>query len=258
MPRLPREPGLRQLRPVDGQLPHHLDGAGDQLRDVPQPGGTRAGGPGDPEGEPLKDVKLIVTKKFTVEQHNSNCGPCHAKMSPVSAVFTPGSGTSTISTSRPLRTRTSPGRPGPGGELHVHALADEPVREVGETQLHALPHLQRPVRFKKPEDADKRVFHATRSGWKRRRAQPSPREARRAAAFVPHAHDRVRPDAAQRPLHAAAHAGATIAWKSPTPATCATRTGRRVADNLVRACVRGITSAGAPDGGLVDAARKGE
>jgi len=25
-----------------------------------------------------------------VEQHNSNCGPCHAKMSPVSPVFTPG------------------------------------------------------------------------------------------------------------------------------------------------------------------------
>ena len=49
VPRLPREPGLRQLRPVDGQLPHHLDGAGDQLRDVPQPRGrARAGGTGRP------------------------------------------------------------------------------------------------------------------------------------------------------------------------------------------------------------------
>ena len=38
-----------QLRPVDGQLPHHLDGAGDQLRDVPQPRGrARAGRPGRP------------------------------------------------------------------------------------------------------------------------------------------------------------------------------------------------------------------
>ena len=51
VPWLPREPGVHQLRPVDGQLPHHLDGAGDQLRDVPQPRGrARAGGPGDPEG----------------------------------------------------------------------------------------------------------------------------------------------------------------------------------------------------------------
>jgi len=43
-----------------------------------------------PKGEPLRDPKIIEAKKFTVEQHNSNCGPCHAKMSPVSPVFTPG------------------------------------------------------------------------------------------------------------------------------------------------------------------------
>jgi tetratricopeptide (TPR) repeat protein len=43
-----------------------------------------------PKGEPLKDPKIVVTKNFTVEQHNASCAPCHAKMSPVSTAFTPG------------------------------------------------------------------------------------------------------------------------------------------------------------------------
>ncbi len=43
-----------------------------------------------PKGEPLKDPKIVVTKKFTVAQHNSACAPCHAKMSPVSPAYVPG------------------------------------------------------------------------------------------------------------------------------------------------------------------------
>ena len=36
------------------------------------------------------DLKLISTKPFSVEQTNSMCNSCHAKMSPVSASFRPG------------------------------------------------------------------------------------------------------------------------------------------------------------------------
>jgi tetratricopeptide (TPR) repeat protein len=44
---------------------------------------------GAPSGSPA-DIKLISTKKFSVEQLNSSCAPCHAKMSPISASFMPG------------------------------------------------------------------------------------------------------------------------------------------------------------------------
>jgi tetratricopeptide (TPR) repeat protein len=37
-----------------------------------------------------QDLKIIRTKTFTAEQTNSMCGSCHAKLSPVSASFTPG------------------------------------------------------------------------------------------------------------------------------------------------------------------------
>lgn len=36
------------------------------------------------------DLKLIITKTFTPEQHNSSCAPCHAKMQPITQSFTPG------------------------------------------------------------------------------------------------------------------------------------------------------------------------
>ncbi len=36
------------------------------------------------------DPRLIVTRTFTAEQHNSNCAPCHAKMSAISDDFRPG------------------------------------------------------------------------------------------------------------------------------------------------------------------------
>jgi tetratricopeptide (TPR) repeat protein len=43
-----------------------------------------------PKGTVPKDLKIIRTKPFTVEQHNSNCGTCHAKMDPLTGGFTPG------------------------------------------------------------------------------------------------------------------------------------------------------------------------
>jgi tetratricopeptide (TPR) repeat protein len=36
------------------------------------------------------DLKLIVTKKLSIEQRNATCAPCHAKMSPVTMNFAPG------------------------------------------------------------------------------------------------------------------------------------------------------------------------
>ncbi len=36
------------------------------------------------------DLKLVVTKKLTIEQRNATCAPCHAKMSPVTMNFAPG------------------------------------------------------------------------------------------------------------------------------------------------------------------------
>jgi hypothetical protein len=43
-----------------------------------------------PKGTVPKDLKIIRTKPFTAEQHNSNCGTCHAKMNPLTVSFTPG------------------------------------------------------------------------------------------------------------------------------------------------------------------------
>jgi len=43
-----------------------------------------------PKGTVPKDLKLIRTKPFTAEQHNSNCGSCHAKMVPLTATFKSG------------------------------------------------------------------------------------------------------------------------------------------------------------------------
>jgi len=42
-----------------------------------------------PEKVP-EDLKIIITKKFSHEQHNSSCGSCHAKMRPLTASFPPG------------------------------------------------------------------------------------------------------------------------------------------------------------------------
>jgi tetratricopeptide (TPR) repeat protein len=43
-----------------------------------------------PKGTVPEDLKIIRTKPFTAEQHNSNCGSCHAKLVPLTATFKPG------------------------------------------------------------------------------------------------------------------------------------------------------------------------
>ncbi len=42
------------------------------------------------EGEVPQDLKIIRTKIFEPEQHNSSCGTCHAKMRPITASYIPG------------------------------------------------------------------------------------------------------------------------------------------------------------------------
>ncbi len=42
------------------------------------------------KGKVPNDIKLIVTSKFTQEQHNSSCAPCHAQMRPITPSYMPG------------------------------------------------------------------------------------------------------------------------------------------------------------------------
>ncbi len=42
------------------------------------------------EGNVPEDLKIIVTRTFTPEQHNESCAPCHAKMQPITPSFMPG------------------------------------------------------------------------------------------------------------------------------------------------------------------------
>lgn len=42
------------------------------------------------KGEAPEDLKLVVTKNFTHEQHNSSCSPCHAKMRSLTLSYPPG------------------------------------------------------------------------------------------------------------------------------------------------------------------------
>ncbi|HPF50176.1 MAG TPA: ammonia-forming cytochrome c nitrite reductase subunit c552 [Draconibacterium sp.] len=42
------------------------------------------------KGKVPDDIKIIVTKTFTKEQHNASCAPCHAKMRPITPGYTPG------------------------------------------------------------------------------------------------------------------------------------------------------------------------
>ena len=42
------------------------------------------------EGEVPQDLKIIRTKLFEPEQHNSSCGSCHSKMRPITPSYIPG------------------------------------------------------------------------------------------------------------------------------------------------------------------------
>jgi tetratricopeptide (TPR) repeat protein len=43
-----------------------------------------------PRGQAPSDIKIISTKKFTAEQADAMCAPCHAKMHPLTSSFMPG------------------------------------------------------------------------------------------------------------------------------------------------------------------------
>ena len=43
-----------------------------------------------PRGTVPPDLKIISSKKFTIQQHNDTCAPCHAKMIPLTSSYTPG------------------------------------------------------------------------------------------------------------------------------------------------------------------------
>ncbi len=43
-----------------------------------------------PEGQIPRDLKIIIVKKFTEDQTNTMCAPCHAKMVPITTTFQPG------------------------------------------------------------------------------------------------------------------------------------------------------------------------
>jgi tetratricopeptide (TPR) repeat protein len=43
-----------------------------------------------PQGTKPPDLKIISAKKFTIQQHNDTCSPCHAKMIPLTPSYTPG------------------------------------------------------------------------------------------------------------------------------------------------------------------------
>ena len=45
---------------------------------------------GLPEGRKPEDLKIIVTKSFTSDQHNASCSSCHAKASMLTQAFKPG------------------------------------------------------------------------------------------------------------------------------------------------------------------------
>ncbi|NUN94800.1 MAG: tetratricopeptide repeat protein [Candidatus Omnitrophica bacterium] len=44
-----------------------------------------------PKEESPSDIRILSTRKFSVEQMNALCAPCHAKMAPLSSSFPPGS-----------------------------------------------------------------------------------------------------------------------------------------------------------------------
>lgn len=42
------------------------------------------------EGKVPDDLKIIITSKFTPEQQNASCAPCHAKVTPITSEYIPG------------------------------------------------------------------------------------------------------------------------------------------------------------------------
>jgi Tfp pilus assembly protein PilF len=42
------------------------------------------------KGKVPEDLKIVMTSKFTQDQHNSSCAPCHAQMRPITPSYFPG------------------------------------------------------------------------------------------------------------------------------------------------------------------------
>jgi len=216
-----------------------------------------------PKGEPLKDPKIIVTRTFTVEQHNSTCGPCHAKMSPVSPAFTPGE---RFFDHFDLTTLEDPDFSPDGRDLGENYTYTRwrmsPCVTSGKLScLHCHTSSGR-YRFRNPEDANKACLpcHEERVGNAAAHSRhPAESEASRCVSchmpMTEFARMR-RSDHSMLPPTPAA----TIAYKSPNACNlCHADKNAAWADNLVRAWrPRDYQAPVLRQAGLVDAARKRE
>ncbi len=216
-----------------------------------------------PKGEPLKEMKLIVTRKFTVEQHNSNCGPCHAKMSPVSPAFTPGE---RFFDHFDLTTLEDPDFYPDGRDLGENYTFTRwrmsPCVKSGKLSCMHCHTSSGRYRFKKPEDANKACLpcHEERvANAAAHSRHPEGSEASRCISchmpMTEFARMR-RSDHSMLPPTPAT----TIAYKSPNACNlCHSDKDAAWADNLVRAWrPRDYQAPVLRTAGLVDAARKGE
>jgi len=214
-----------------------------------------------PKGEPLKDPKLIVTKKFTVEQHNSNCGPCHAKMSPVSPAFTPGE---RFFDHYDLATLEDPDFYPDGRDLgenytYTRWMMSPCVKSGKLSCMHCHTSSGR-YRFRKPEDADKACLpcHEERVGNAAAHSRhPAGSEASRCVSCHMPVTEFARMRRSDHSMLPPAPA-ATVAYKSQNACNlCHADKDAAWADNLVRAWrPRDYQAPVLRQAGLVDAARK--
>ncbi len=141
-----------QLRPGHRHLPHDLGRAGHQLRVVPRPGqGARprhGGRRRRPHVQRHQDHPHQGVHARADERHVR-----HLPREAGAAVAELPAGRQVLRPFRPGHAGTCrllPRRPRPGRELHVHLVADEPVRQVGQAGLQPLPHAQRPDAVRGP------------------------------------------------------------------------------------------------------------
>jgi tetratricopeptide (TPR) repeat protein len=216
-----------------------------------------------PKGEPLKDSKIIVTKTFTVDQHNSTCGPCHAKMSPVSPVFTPGE---RFYDHYDLAALEDPDFYPDGRDLGENYTYTRwrmsPCVKSGKLScLHCHTSSGR-YRFRKPEDANKACLpcHEERVGKAAAHSRhPAGSEATRCISCHMPTTEFARMRRSDHSMLPPTPA-ATIAYKSPNACNlCHADRTAAWADNLVRAGrPRDYQAPVLRTAGLVDAARKRE
>jgi len=214
-----------------------------------------------PKGEPLKDPKIIVTKKFTVEQHNSTCGPCHAKMSPISPVFTPGERFFDHYDLATLEdTDFSPDGRDLGENYTYTRWLMSPCAKSGKLSCMHCHTSSGRYRFRKPEDANKACLpcHGERvENVSAHSRHPAESEASRCVSChmpVTEFARMRRSDHSMLPPTPAA----TVAYKSPNACNlCHTDKDAAWADNLVRAWrPRDYQAPVLRQAGLVNAARK--